>query len=99
MNLLEDRKVKQYSNHSIILENREKLNISGVEHVNNFNEETIILETVAGVLTIKGRELDVNKLNIEDGNISISGSVYSLNYSDKQGLGERGSGFLGKMFK
>ncbi len=96
---LEEKRIDGHRNHSIILENREKLNVSGVEHVNSFNSETVILETVAGVLTIKGGELDVNKLNIEDGNISIRGTIYSLNYSDKHGMGERGTGFLGKMFK
>lgn len=99
MNALEERKVNRYRNHSIILENREKLSVSGVEHVNNFNDETIVLETVAGVLTIKGEELDVNKLNIEDGNISISGTLYSFSYSDRESLGSKGTGFLGKMFK
>lgn len=97
MNALEEEKANKYRNHSVMLENREKLNVSGVEHVNSFNDETVILETVAGVLTIKGGELDINKLNIEDGNISISGTVYSLNYSDRQGVG--GKGLLGKMFK
>lgn len=96
---MEEKKINEYRNHGIMLENREKLSVSGVEHVISFNSETVILETVAGVLTIKGGELDVNKLNIEDGNISISGVVYSLNYSDRHGMGERGSGFLGKMFK
>ena len=95
---MEERKMDGYRSHSIMLENREKLNVSGVEHVISFNSETVILETVAGVLTIKGGELDVNKLNIEDGNISISGIVYSLNYSDKHGVGGK-SGLLGKMFK
>ncbi|HZJ76520.1 MAG TPA: sporulation protein YabP [Oscillospiraceae bacterium] len=98
MSILEEKKTNEYRNHSIILENREKLSVSGVGHVSSFNSETVILETVAGVLTIKGGELDVNKLNIEDGNISISGIVYSLNYSDKHGIGDR-TGFLGKMFK
>ncbi len=99
MNALEERKVNGYRGHSIILENREILNVSGVEHVSSFNDETVILETVAGVLTIKGGGLDVNKLNIEDGNISISGTVYSLNYSNKQGAGGGKSGLLGRMFK
>ncbi|MFW5648861.1 MAG: sporulation protein YabP [Candidatus Alkaliphilus sp. MAG34] len=99
MSTLEEKRTNEYRNHSIMLENREKLNVSGVEHVISFNSETVILETVAGVLTIKGGELDVNKLNIEDGNISITGVVYSLNYSDKHGMGERRSGLLGKMFK
>lgn len=99
MNILESKKANEYRNHSIILENRDKLSISGVEHVISFNNEVVVLETVAGVLTIKGGELDVNKLNIEDGNISISGIICSLNYSDKHGVGADRSGLLGKMFK
>jgi sporulation protein YabP len=96
---LEDRRVNRTRNHSIILENREKLSVSGVEHVNNFNSELLVLDTVAGVLTIKGEELDVNKLNVEDGNVSVSGTIYSLVYSDRESLGSKGSGFLGRMFK
>lgn len=99
MKTLEERKVSRYRNHSIILENREKLSVSGVEQVHNFNSETIVVETVAGVLTVKGEDLDVNKLSIEDGNVSISGMVYSINYSDRESFGTKGAGFLGKMFK
>jgi len=96
---LEERRVNRTRNHSIILENREKLSVSGVEHVNNFNSELLVLDTVAGVLTIKGEELDVNKLNVEDGNVSVTGTIYSLVYSDRESLGSKGSGFLGRMFK
>ncbi len=96
---MEDRKVNRTKNHSMILENREKLNISGVEHVNSFNSEIVVLETVAGVLTIKGEELDINKLNVDDGNVSVSGTIYTLNYSDRESFGAKGAGFLGRMFK
>jgi len=82
-----------------MLENREKLNVSGVEHVNSFNSELVILETIAGVLTIKGEELDISKLNVEDGNVSVSGTIYALNYSDRESIGAKGAGFLGRMFK
>ncbi|KAB3531855.1 sporulation protein YabP [Alkaliphilus serpentinus] len=86
-------------NHNMILENREKVSISGVEHVNSFNSEVIILDTVAGLLTIKGQELDVSKLNIEDGNVVITGTVFSMQYSNRESLGSKSSGLLGKMFK
>lgn len=83
----------------MILENREKLSLSGVEHVNSFNSELIILDTVAGLLTIKGQELDVSKLNIEDGNVVVTGTITSMLYSHRDSLGSKGSGLLGKMFK
>lgn len=96
---MEDRKSSRNRSHSLIIENREKLTVSGVEHVNNYNSELIIVETVEGVLTIKGQDLDISKLNLEDGNVSIQGFVYSLVYSDREGLGSKGAGFLSRMFK
>ena len=89
----------RYKGHSIILENREKLSISGVEHVSNFNSELIIVDTVAGIITIKGEDLDVKKLSLEDGNISITGMIDGMTYSDKGSISTKTSGFLSKMFK
>lgn len=96
---MEERKNNRGRNHNIILENREKLSVSGVEHVNSFNNELILVETVAGVLTIKGEELDVNKLNLEDGNVIIEGKIHSMTYSERDSFGSKGSSFLGKLFK
>ncbi|KAB3531891.1 sporulation protein YabP [Alkaliphilus pronyensis] len=96
---MEDRKTSKSKTHNLILENREKLSLSGVEHVNSFNSEIITLQTVAGGLTIKGEELDVNKLNLEDGNLVITGVVHSLVYSSRDSIGSKGSGFLSKMFR
>ena len=40
--------------HSVILEGREKLTISGVTDVHSFDEEQVLLETVRGMLIIQG---------------------------------------------
>lgn len=96
---MDDRRIGRLRGHSIVLENREKLSISGVEHVNNFDSETIIAETVAGIITIRGEDLDVNKLNIEEGNIAISGVINSMSYSDKGSFAAKGLGILSKLFK
>lgn len=96
---MEERRISRGKGHSIILENREKLSISGVEHVNSFNSELILVETVAGVMTIKGEELDVNKINLEDGNVTIQGRVSGITYSDRDSIGNKGSGFFSKLFK
>ncbi|ABR46406.1 YabP family protein [Alkaliphilus metalliredigens QYMF] len=96
---MEERKKTNHRGHSLILENREKLSISGVEHVNSFNSELIVVETIDGVLTLKGEDLDVSKLSLDDGNASIQGRIYSMIYSDRSSLGTKGSGLLSKMFK
>lgn len=96
---MEERKVNPHRGHSIVLENRERLSISGVEHVNNFNSELIIVDTIAGIITIKGEDLDVKKLSLEDGNISINGTIDAITYSERQSFSAKSSGFFSKMFK
>lgn len=96
---MEDRKVERHQRHSLALDNREKLNLSGVESVESFNSESIMMVTAGGVLTIKGQDLDVKKLNLDDGNVTVTGKVYSLVYSDRESFSSKSSGLLGKMFK
>ncbi|MBS4534688.1 sporulation protein YabP [Clostridium sp. D2Q-14] len=84
---------------NLILEDRKKLSISGVEHVENFNEEQIVLDTVEGSLMIKGESLNISKLNLEDGNVKIEGMLQSLVYSNKSTSNSKENGFLRKIFK
>ena len=82
---------------NLILENREKLSISGVLDVLSFDDQIVILETELGMLTIKGEDLRINKLSIDRQDVIIEGNIVSLTYSDKE---ERKSGnLLGKIFK
>ncbi len=92
-------KVQTNRNQNIILENRERLSISGVEHVENFNENAIIILTNKGILNIKGHSLNISKLNLDDGNVLIEGTINGITYSDKGLSSTKGSGLLSKMFK
>lgn len=67
-------------NHSIMLDNRGKLVMTGAEDVNGFNEETISVKTSCGMLIIKGEKLHIDKLNLETGDVSIDGRVNALQY-------------------
>ncbi|HHY90578.1 MAG TPA: sporulation protein YabP [Clostridiales bacterium] len=94
---MEERKIGKSRNQNIVLENREKLSVSGVEHVTSFNEDTVVMETTEGILTIKGSDLDMNRLNLDDGNVTVQGRIYAILYSDSSS--GKGMGFLGRMFK
>ncbi|WP_432404966.1 sporulation protein YabP [Wukongibacter sp. M2B1] len=96
---MEERKNISNRSHNVVLENRKKMSVSGVEHVTSFSPDIIILVTVQGNITIKGEELDIKKLNLDDGNLSIEGYISSIVYSDKEDIGSKGISFLGKMFK
>ncbi len=84
---------------NIILENREKLNVSGVLDVLSFDDQIIIVETELGLLTIKGENLKINKLNIDTSEVTLDGLISSLSYSNSDSLKKNTSGFIGKIFK
>ncbi len=83
---------------NILLENREKLTISGILDVESFDDQNIILHTDLGVLIVKGDDLHINKLNIESGELVIEGYIISCNYTDAD-ISSKGFGFLGKIFR
>lgn len=66
--------------HSLMLDNRRRLVISGAEDVSGFNEETVSVKTTAGTLIIKGSGLHIDKLNLETGDVSVEGMINSLQY-------------------
>ena len=82
---------------NLILENREKLTISGVIDVLSFDDQIVILETELGMLTIKGEDLRINKLSIDTQDVIIEGNIVALTYSDKEE--KKNSTLLGKIFK
>ena len=83
---------------NIVLENREKLNITGVLDVLSFDDQIVILETELGLLTVKGENLRINKLSLDTSEVTIDGAIYQLTYSEKDSM-EKSGGILGKIFK
>lgn len=84
-------------NHSIIMENRRAMTISGVTDVDSFDEKAIVLFTQLGELTIKGRELHIDSMSIETGNMVISGDIWSAVYGDRDK--KKPSTALGRLFR
>ncbi|MEE0957228.1 MAG: sporulation protein YabP [Ruminococcus sp.] len=72
--------------HSLVLDHRAKLLLSGVEDVSGFNEEAVSVKTTAGTLIIKGERLHIDKLSLETGEVSVDGKINSMQYigSDSQ---------------
>lgn len=90
-----DKTVKQ--NHNIILENRKSLSISGVTDVDSFDEKTIRLYTELGELTLQGRDLHIDAMSVETGNMTVSGDIWSMVYGDKDRKGPVSA--LGRLFR
>ncbi|WP_024860666.1 sporulation protein YabP [Ruminococcus flavefaciens] len=92
---MQDKTVKQ--NHNMILENRKSLSISGITDVDSFDEREIILYTQLGELTVQGRELHIDAMSVETGDMTITGDIWALIYGDKDKKGPISA--LGKLFR
>ena len=99
--IYEDNKKITNSNviQNLILENREKLNITGVLDVLSFDDQIVIVETELGLLTVKGDDLRINKLSTDTEEVIVEGNIFNLSYSDKPGINNKGTSFFNKIFK
>jgi sporulation protein YabP len=95
---MEEKKLIKSKPHDLTLEGREKLIITGVKDVTSFDENVVVLDTEAGGLVIKGTDLHINKLSVDDGNLFIEGFIISCVYNDKIDVKKTGS-FLSNIFK
>lgn len=82
--------------HSVILEQRQRLNMSGVRQVVGFEDDTVVLDTEMGILTVRGGGLKIGAFSTESGDINIEGNISALIYSEKEN--ERG-GFFRRMMR
>ena len=90
-------KYKPEMPHNIIMEGRERLSISGVEDVESFDEETIVVYTSKGMLIVKGSDLHIEKLSLDGGDLSVEGHIDSLRYEEESSGG--GGGLISRLFK
>ena len=84
---------------NLVLENRQKLSISGVNDVLSFDDQVVVLETELGLLTVKGENLRVNKLSIDTSEVVLEGEISYLAYTDKDSEKNKNSSLLSKIFK
>ncbi|MCY6371966.1 sporulation protein YabP [Clostridium ganghwense] len=83
---------------NLTLENRKKLVLSGVVEVICFDDKTIMLDTTLGTLTIKGQELKMNKLDVQNGDIIILGQINSCVYTTTESKKDKES-IIARLFR
>ena len=83
---------------NLVLENRGKLSVSGVNDVLSFDDQVVMVDTELGLLTVKGENIRINKLSLDTAEVIIEGEISSLAYS--QNKQEKNAGtILSKIFK
>lgn len=85
--------------HKIMLTNRKTCTINGVNDVLSFDIHEILLETDQGMLMIKGKDLHVNRLTLDKGEVDVDGIIDSLTYSETAASGNKNESLLTKLFK
>ena len=93
---MEERNNKK---HTLSLVEREKMVLSGVKEVFSFDEQLIELETSQGYLDIRGENLHIIKMNVDEGDIAIEGMVSEIIYHDNMGMGKKKGSIMSKLFK
>ena len=85
-----------YKDHNVIIDNREKLNVSGITDVVSFDDETLILKSVMGKITVKGENMRITCFDNEIGDLIAEGKIHAVVYmaDDKDSVG-----FFSRLFR
>ena len=89
-------KNEKKQNHSLIIENRESVTLSGVKEIGRFDETTVVLYTDYGEVTLTGTGLSMSKLSVDSGDVAVAGKIHSLSYSEN---GPRHEKLFKRLFK
>jgi len=96
--------VEQYpveqSTHKVEILQRESIRLTGVIHVESFDEKQVVVETEMGTLALMGEEFHITALDLEKGQMVLEGTLYSLEYSSlDRGARRREGSFLQRIFR
>ncbi len=64
---------------------RRLLSLNGVETVEAFDENKVLLKTKLGLLAIKGEAMAVKTLDLDAGRLELEGSINGLEYQEDKG--------------
>lgn len=102
---LEVLQLEQYpldqGTHKVEILQRESVRLTGVIHVESFDERQVVVETEMGMLALMGEEFHITGLDLEKGQMILEGMLLSLEYSslDRGGSRHRDGNFLQRIFR
>lgn len=82
--------------HSLKLEDRKKLTVSGVCDIAGYDEQAVTAITDLGELCIRGSELKINKMSVDSGELLVEGNISSISYSERA---DSTGSFFGRLFR
>lgn len=98
--MMEESVLHGSRNHEVVMVDRNTLDVTGVVGVESFDSEEFLLHTECGYLGIRGNNLHIKKLNLEEGRVAIQGEFYEMSYlDDGSPRGEKAKSFLARLFR
>ncbi len=86
------------SAHKLVMEGRERVELTGVTEVISFDSEEIHLETTQGALRFGGEGLHVKRLTLERGEVMLEGHIQEIAYYESSRDKTAGS-FISRLFR
>ena len=90
---------KIQGNHRLELTNRGDMRLTGVKDVVSFDAGEVLLETVRGMLLIRGDGLHVSRLTLDKGEVDVEGKVDSMAYSEKENTIKTAESVFARLFR
>ena len=90
---MSDNTIKFETNpyHRLMMSDRKSLDLSGIKQIDSFDANEFLLETSQGWCIISGKELTLDKLDTDKGEVSIRGLIDAIQYlSNKQNKSTEG---------
>ena len=81
---------KILSEHTVFMENRRSMKITGVVQVIAYDEYRLVLKTDYGKLTVSGKNLVAGQMNTESRTMELTGDINYLQYQANHGKSEKG---------
>jgi sporulation protein YabP len=66
--------------HGLTLTNREVLEVTGVTFVSSFDDQEVILDTNQGPLCLRGEDLHISQLSLDEGKVVVQGKLALMEY-------------------
>lgn len=84
--------------HQLLLRGRRQLEVQGVQNVQSFDATVMQLETDGGMLRVRGEDMHVLALDVENGTMTVEGFIHSLEYAP-EGASRRARGWLSRLLR
>ncbi|MBS6546140.1 MAG: sporulation protein [Butyricicoccus pullicaecorum] len=77
-----EERTRTAGTHTLALDGQGRLSLTGVVDVTSFDETLVALETTRGMLAVRGEGLHVERLSLENGELTLTGEVRAMEYDE-----------------